>query len=216
MGCLPWETILHELLQCESFPWAAIHEPNVPALVPSTGYSPLGTDCSSRGSPVGSHVTCPGRRHTSAWASLSMVHRSRQVHPPAQASIGSQSPLGTHLWHGGFPGVPSGCLHLVPPQTTGAQPGSPQSSPMGGQGISAPAPGASPAAASLPLVTAELLRSHAHSCLSATVPTQTLFPLLKSVIPRLLHLGAIWQQLCQTWGKLLTSHTCYQNLSMQA
>lgn len=56
MGSLPcWKTALHELLQCESFHWAAIPYEFSRSL--STGYSSSGADCSIVGLLQG-HRSC--------------------------------------------------------------------------------------------------------------------------------------------------------------
>ncbi|XP_048158286.1 uncharacterized protein LOC125325369 isoform X1 [Corvus hawaiiensis] len=57
MVFLPQETVLHELLQCGSFPWAAAFQELLQHRSPSMGYSPSGTGCSSVGPPQG-HKSC--------------------------------------------------------------------------------------------------------------------------------------------------------------
>jgi len=82
---LSWETVLHRLLQHESFPWAAaLHELPQCGSLP-TGCSPSGTGCSS----VGTHgVTSPASKLL--WCGLlpPRVRRSWQEPAPAWASHG--------------------------------------------------------------------------------------------------------------------------------
>jgi len=90
---LSWETILHKLLQHESFPWAAaLHE-----LL--QGFSPSGTGCSSVGPPRGHkprQKTCAGMGssfHGSTGPGRSLFQ--------CRLPLESQPPLGTHLlWRG--------------------------------------------------------------------------------------------------------------------
>jgi len=112
VGSLPWETVLHKLLQCASFPWgAALHK-----LLQS-------------GSPMGSQVLPENLLHLvllSPWD-----HRSCQEPAPAQASHGVTASFGhppAIVWGpswaaGGY------LLHHRPPWTAGGQPASPWSSP---------------------------------------------------------------------------------------
>jgi len=53
MGSHPQETILHKLLQCESFPWGAVLQEQLQCGFFPTGCSPSRTECSSVGPPWG-------------------------------------------------------------------------------------------------------------------------------------------------------------------
>jgi len=105
IGSLSRDTVLHKLLQHESFPRAA-----APAWVPSTGCSPSGTGCSS----VGPHgVTSPASKPAPAWAPLST---GPQVLPGACSSVGS--PQGhSLLWVSTCSGLGSstGCRWISAP-----------------------------------------------------------------------------------------------------
>jgi len=57
MGSLPQETVLHELLQCEFFPWAAILHNLLQCGSFPCGAVPSGTGCSSVGPPL-RHKPC--------------------------------------------------------------------------------------------------------------------------------------------------------------
>jgi len=81
-----WKSVLHNLLQSESFPQAAaLHELPQHEVLP-TRCSPSGTGCSS----VGPHwVTSPASKPAPAWAPLStgpQVHSSCQEPAPARGS----------------------------------------------------------------------------------------------------------------------------------
>ncbi|KAK4828209.1 hypothetical protein QYF61_024643 [Mycteria americana] len=95
MGSLPRETVLHELLQHESFPQAAVlHEP-APAWVPSMGCSPSGTDCSSVGPPQG-HKSCQ-QTCSSVGSSLHGPTGPARSLLQHRLPMGSQPPSGIHL-----------------------------------------------------------------------------------------------------------------------
>jgi len=57
VGSLPWETVLHELLQHRSFQWAAVLHELLQRGSLLTGCSPSGTGCSSMG-PQRGHKPC--------------------------------------------------------------------------------------------------------------------------------------------------------------
>jgi len=96
---LSQETVLHKLLQRESFLWAAaIHE------LPQCGSFPRGAVLQEQAAPVcvPHRVTSPASKPALAWASLST---GPQVLPGACSSTGlptgSQLPSGIHLlWRG--------------------------------------------------------------------------------------------------------------------
>ena len=96
VGCLPWETVLHEHLQHESFPWAAVlHE------LLQHGSFPWGAVLQELTAPawVPYRVTSPASKPAPAWAPLSTGlqilpgdyssadfprgHSLLQAHPPA-------------------------------------------------------------------------------------------------------------------------------------
>jgi len=112
------ETVLHKLLQHESFPQTAS------AWVPFTGCSPSGTGCSSMG-PHG--VTSPASKPALVWTSFSTAP---QVLEGACSSMGS--PRGHSLLQAftcssvmSLPWAIGGyLLHRGPPWTTGEQPAS--------------------------------------------------------------------------------------------
>jgi len=205
------ETVLHKLLQLESFPRAAaLHELPQHVSLPM-GCSPSGIGCSSV-------VTSPVSKPASAWAPLSTgLQVLAGACSSAGSSAGSQLPSGINLLWCGVPST--GYRWISAPLWTS----------MGCRGttcltmvfsmsckgrLCAPASGAPPRRpASLTLVSVELFR----------FPT-VFFPLLKYVIPEALppllmgsalasgryHLRAGWHWVYQTWGKLLAaSHSSH-------
>jgi len=122
------ETVLHKVLQSESFPWAAaLHKLFQHGSLPRVqsfrnkllqhgtprGHKPCQQTCSSVGSSL----------HGSTRSSRSLLqHRS---------SMGSQPPLDIPLvWHGSLPWpAGGGLLHHGPPWAAGAQPASPWAAP---------------------------------------------------------------------------------------
>lgn len=83
MGSLPRETMLHELFQCQSFPWATVpHELLQPGCL--TGSAVLQEQCAPVWVPCS--VTSPASKPAPAWAPLSRVHRSCQEPAPTLAS----------------------------------------------------------------------------------------------------------------------------------
>jgi len=187
---LPQETVLHKLLQCESFlKAAALHE--LPQWVPSTGCSPSGTGCSSVGPPQGHkpcQQTCSGMGsslHESAGPGRSLLQRGLPT--------GSQLPSGIHLLRRGVPSTV--CTWISAPPWTS----------MGCRGTacltmvfsmsckgrhSAPAPGSPPPPpSSLALVSAELFLSHRLTPLSSLpfLPAVFFFPFLTVLSQRHYH-----------------------------
>ena len=164
VGSLPRETVLHELLQRESFPWATVlHE------LLQHGSHPRGAVLQEQTAPawVPRGVTSPASKPASAWAPLSTgprVRRSCQEPAPARASHRVTASFGhppAPAW--GPPRAAGGyLLHRGRPWAAGGQPASPWSSPRAaGESLSAPAPGAPPPPpSSLTLVSAELFLSH--------------------------------------------------------
>jgi len=98
---LSWETVLHKLLQRESFPWAAA----LPKL-PQHGSFPQGAVLQEQAAPVWvpHGITSPASKPALAWAPLSM---GLQVLAGACSSVGlpmgSQPPSGIHLLRHGVP-----------------------------------------------------------------------------------------------------------------
>lgn len=163
--------ILHKLPQSAFFPWAAIHEATAPAQVPSTG--PLGTDCSSRG-PLWGHTSWEQIRFN-----LGFSLHGPQAGPGASSSTAFPQGDSLLLWAPtcfgmGVSRSSSGCLLSLELHRLQGTAWLTSLHPWAAR-ESAPAPEASPAPPSLPLVTAELLCSYAHSHLSAIVPTQKHF-----------------------------------------
>jgi len=128
------ETVLHKLLQRESFPWGAVlHK------LPQCGSLPQGAVLQEQAAPawVLHRVTSPANKPAPAWASLSpRAHRTWQEPAAIQASYGvtASSPhTSGSAW--GLPWAAGGDLfhrgHLLycgPPWTAGGQPASPWSS----------------------------------------------------------------------------------------
>ena len=162
VGSIPWETVLHELLQ-RVLPMGYSSSRTAPAWVPSMGCSPSGADCSSVGPPRG-HKPC----QQTCFGVGSSLHGTTgpQVLPGACSSTGF--PRGhSLLWASTCSGVGSstGCRWIsAPPWTSMGCRGTACLTmvfPMGCRGISAPAPGAPPPPpSSLTLVSAELFLSH--------------------------------------------------------
>ena len=130
VGSLPWETVLHELLQCESFPRAAVLHKLL-----QHGSLPRGAVLQEQTAPawVPRGVTSPASKPAPAWAPLSpWGHRSCQEPAPARASHGVTASFGhppAPAW--GPPRAAGGyLLHLGPPWAAGGQPASPWSSPQ--------------------------------------------------------------------------------------
>jgi len=125
---LSWETVLHKLLQCESFPWAApLHKLPQHGSLP-TGCSPSGTGCSSMGPPRGHkpcQQTCSGvgsSPHGPTGPGRNLLQH--------RLPTGSQPPSGiTCSSVGSLPRATGGDpLHRGHPWTAGTQPASPWSS----------------------------------------------------------------------------------------
>jgi len=161
------ETVLHKLLQCESFlKAAALHK--LPQWVLPAGCSSSGTGCSSVGPPQGhkpSQQTCSGMG--------SSLHRSRG---PGRSLLqrglpmGSQPPSGIHLLQCGVPSMGCRCIP-APPWTSMDCRGTTCLTMvfiMGCKGrLSALTSGAPPACpSSLTLVSAELFLLHSLTPLS--------------------------------------------------
>jgi len=114
MRSLSWETVLHKLLQCESFPRAAaLNE------LPQSGSFPQGSVLQEQAAPawVPHGVTSPASKPAPAWAPFST---GPQVLPGACSSaglhMGSQLPSGIHLLRRGVPST--GCRwRSAPPWT---------------------------------------------------------------------------------------------------
>jgi len=128
MRSLSWETVLHKLLQCESFPQAAaLHK------LPQCGCLPQGAILQEQTAPVWvpHGVTIPARKPAPAWAHLSMGLQvlagtcsstaSPQGHSFLQESTCSGMRSLSHTT-GGY------LLHRGPPWTAGGQPASSWSS----------------------------------------------------------------------------------------
>jgi len=222
---LSWETVLHKLLHCESFPRAAaLHELH--------GVQSFRNRLLQLGSPTGSQAL-PANL---LWCGLlsPWVRRSWQEPAPARGSQQCHSLLqaSTCSGMGSLPWATGGdLLHRGPPCTAGAQPASPWSSTQAARENSAPATRASlPPPSSLTVVSAELFLSHRLTPPSRLPFHHSFLPLLNYVITEALppsliglalawaHLQAGWHWLYQTWGKLLAashrSHT-YSHLAMQ-
>jgi len=127
VGCLPWETALCKLLQCDSCPQIAEE-------VLECGFFTRGEVLQEQGAPawVPHGVTSPARKSAPAWAPLSM---GPQVLPGTCSSVGS--PWGHSLLQACPPAVVWGppwsaggyLLHSGPPWAAKGQPASPWSSP---------------------------------------------------------------------------------------
>jgi len=109
---LPRETVLHNLLQRESFPQAAaLHK------LPQHGFFPPGAVLQEQAAPVWvpHEVTSPVSKPAPVWASLSM---GPQVLAGACSSAGlptgSQSPSVIHLLRYGVPSTGYGCISAPP------------------------------------------------------------------------------------------------------
>jgi len=183
VGSLSWETILHKLLQRESFPWAAaLHE------LPQCGSFPWGAVLQEQAAPawVPHRVTSPASKPAPTWAPLSMgpqvlagVCSSMGFpwsHSLLQAYICSSMGSSTgYRWISAPPWTSMGCRGttcLTMVFITGCR----------GK-ISALASGAPPPPpSSLTLVSAELFLSHSLTPLSQTAISMQVFPLLKYVI----------------------------------
>ena len=167
MGSLPRETVLHELLQRESFPPAAVlHE------LLQRGSLPWGAVLWEQTAPawVPRGVTSPASKPAPAWAPLST---GPQVLPGACSSAGF--PRGHSLLRASAcsgVGSSTGCRWIsAPPWTSMGCRGTACLTvvfPMGCRGISAPAP---PPAPSLTLVSAWLFFSHILTPLSLAATT---------------------------------------------
>jgi len=173
---LSQETVLHKLLQRESFPRAAaLHKLPQRRSLP-TGCSPSGTGCSSVGPPWGHkpcQQSCSGvgsSLHGSAGPDRSLLQRGLPT--------GSQPPSGIHLLRHGVP-YRGYRWTSAPPWTS-----------MGCRGttcltmvfimscrgrLSAPASRAPPPPSSLTLVSAELLLSHSLTPLSSLLSHRSFF-----------------------------------------
>jgi len=154
MGSLPWDTVIHELLQRESFPQATVlHE------LLQRGSLPQGAVLQEQAAPawVCHGVTNPARKPALAWAPLSM---GLQVLPGACSSTGSPPGIPV-LWRGIFHGLQVEICSTM--GLRGLQGDSlPHHSLLHGlQGNICPVPGAPPPPpSSLTLVPAELFLSH--------------------------------------------------------
>ena len=124
VGSLPQETVFHELLQRESFPWASVLHAR-----PFHGVQSFRDRLLQRGSPMGSQVLPANLLQCgllSPWG-----HRSCQEPAPAWASHGVTASFGhIHLlWRGVLHGLQ---VDSAPPLTSmgaGAQPVPPWSAP---------------------------------------------------------------------------------------
>jgi len=125
---LSQETVLHKLLQCESFPWAAaLHK------LPQCGSFPQGAVLQEQAAPawVPHGITSPATKSAPEWVLLSA---GLQVLAGACSSTGS--PQGHNFLQaltcssmGSLPRATGGdLLHHGPPWTAGEQPASPRSS----------------------------------------------------------------------------------------
>jgi len=112
---LSWETVLHKLLQGESFPQAAaLHELPQYGSLP-TGYSPSGTGCYSVVPPWG-HKSCQQTCY-SVGSSLHGYTGPDRSLLQRRLPMGSQPPLGIHLLWCGVPST--GCRwRSAPPWTS--------------------------------------------------------------------------------------------------
>ena len=128
VGSLPRETVLHELLQRESFPWATVlHEPL------QSGSHPRGAVLQEQTAPawVPHGVTSPASKPAPAWARLSA---GPQVLPGACCSVGFPRGHGlpqvhpcAQVW--GPPWAAGRYLLWQVSMGAGGQPASPWSSP---------------------------------------------------------------------------------------
>jgi len=173
MRSLSWETVLHKLLQCESFPpAAALHElPHGPSHRVQSFRNRLfqcGSSMGSQALPANllqhgllSPQVCRSCQEPAPVRAFHGVTASFG-HPPAPAWDPSRAASG-HLLHSG------------PPWAAGEQPDSPWSSSQGK--ISALVPGAPPPPpASLTLVSVELFLSHSLTPLSQLLLHSRFFP----------------------------------------
>jgi len=175
VGSFTQETVLHELLQCESFPQAA-------ALMncPSVGPFPQGAVLQEQAAPawVPHRVTSAASKLAPAWAPLST---GPQVLAGACSSVGS--PWGHSLLQastcfgmGSLPRAAGGSLlHRGPPWAAGGQPASPWSSSRAARedSLLRHLERLLPPPSSLTLVSAELFSlTSSHSSLSAAVSPQ--------------------------------------------
>ena len=146
VGSISRETVLHELLQCESFPWAAIlHE------LLHLGSLPQAAVLQEQAAPgwVRHRVTSPASKPAPAWAPLST---GTQVLPGACSGIGSPWAAASFRVHPLAPpwGPPQAAVWISALEWPS----------MGCRRISAPVPGALPPhPSSLTLVSAELFLS---------------------------------------------------------
>jgi len=174
---LSWETVLHKLLQCESFPRAAaLHE------LPRHGSFPWSAVLQEQAAPawVPHGITSPASKPALAWAPLSM---GPQVLAGACSSAGSRwghSFLQVSTCSGvrSFPRTAGGyLLHRGPPWAAGGQPASPWSFITSYKGkLFAPASRAPPPPpSSLTLVSAELFLSHCLTPLSQLLSHHSFF-----------------------------------------
>jgi len=220
---LSQETVLHKLLQRESFPRAAVlHELPQCGSVP-TGCSPSGAGCSSVGPPRGHkpcQQTCSGvgsSLHGSGSPGRSLLQRGLPV--------GSQLPSGIHLLRRGVPSM--GCrLISAPPWTSVGCRGTACLTAVFYHELQGQALCSSISSTSSPSfftdvgVCRVVSFTSSHSSLFTAVSLQFFFlPLLKYVITEVLppslmglalasrwvHLRASWHWLYQTWGKLLAA-----------
>jgi len=126
---LSWETVLHKLLQCESFPSVEVFHK-----LPQRGSLPRSAVPQEQAAPawVPHRVTSPATKPALVWAPLSMAP---QVLAGACSSMGS--PQGHSLLQaspcssvGSLPqGAGGYLLHHGPPWTAAGQPASPWSAP---------------------------------------------------------------------------------------
>uniref|UniRef100_A0A8B9RUN6 Protein artemis n=1 Tax=Accipiter nisus TaxID=211598 RepID=A0A8B9RUN6_9AVES len=130
MGSLPWETVLHELLQHGSFPQAAVlHELLQRGSLP-IGCSPSGAQCSSVGPPWG--PKCCQQTCSSVGSSLHGATGPARSLLQRGLPTGSQPPSGIPLLRRGVLCSRAAGGDLLPrgaPWAAGGQPASPGSSP---------------------------------------------------------------------------------------
>jgi len=211
---LSWETVLHKLLQRESFPQAAsLHE------LPQRGSFPRGAALQEQAAPAWDPhgFTRPASKPAPVWAPLST---GLQVLAGACSSTGSPQghsflQASTCSSTGSLPQATGGdLLHHGPPWAAGGQPASTMVFIMGYTGKLS-----SPASRALTLVSAELFLSHLLTPLSQVpFPTVSFFPFLNMLSQRCstvtdwlglgqrrVHLTAVWHWLYQTWGKLIAA-----------
>ena len=130
VGSLPCETVLHKLLQCESFPRAAgLHK------LLHCGSLPQAAAFQEQTTPVWVHhgITSPASKPALGWDPLSpWVHRSCQEPAAARTPHGVTTSFRhppAPLW-GPLCAAGGDLLHRGPPWATGGQPASPWSSPQ--------------------------------------------------------------------------------------